>query len=215
MNEAESLRLFEQFGIASVRHVVAASPEDAAGFARQLGLAVVVKILSRDVAHKSDINGVRLGVAPDEVAACCRQLRQAFDERRPSQSFEGWLVQEHIVDGTELLLGLVRDPQLGLALVLGAGGLATEVFDDTALRLLPLRPGDPEEMLGSLKSRVLLHGFRGRPVADLEALYAAVNSMANLAEALGGRLQGAEINPLFVLPKGQGVRAADGLVVLS
>jgi hypothetical protein len=130
-------------------------------------------------------------------------------------ALDGWLVQEQIVGGVEMLLGVVRDPQLGLALVLGAGGIATEVCDDTALRLLPLRSADPHDMLASLKSSVLLQGFRGRPPADVEALYQAVRQFAAMAEALGARLLEAEINPLFVLPRGQGVRAADGLVVLD
>jgi hypothetical protein len=128
---------------------------------------------------------------------------------------EGWLIQEQVTDGVEMLLGVVRDPQLGLALVLGAGGVATEVFDDTALRLLPLRPSDAEEMLAQLKCRVLLQGFRGRGPADIPALFRAVNQFAAMAEGLGDRLLEAEINPLFVLPEGQGVLAADGLVVLT
>jgi hypothetical protein len=88
------------------------------------------------------------------------------------------------------------------------------VFDDVAMRLLPLRPSDPEEMLASLKSRVLLEGFRGGPRCDVGALLHAVQQFARMAESLGERLVEAEINPLFVLPAGQGVRAADGLVVL-
>jgi hypothetical protein len=113
-----------------------------------------------------------------------------------------------------MLLGLVRDPQLGLAIMLGAGGISTEVFQDTALRLLPPRAEDPDEMLANLKVRVLLDGFRGRPRADLAALRRAIHSFAALAEDLGDKLLEAEINPLFVLPEGQGVRAADGLIVL-
>jgi acetate---CoA ligase (ADP-forming) len=206
LNEAESLALFHRFGISSAAHCVATTPEQAAAFAEELGRPVVVKILSREIGHKSDVGGVRVGVAPDDVASVCEELRQ--------QAYEGWLVQEQIVGGVEMLLGVVRDPQLGLALVLGAGGVATEVFEDTALRLLPLRDADPSEMLGSLKSRVLLEGFRGRPPADLPALFEAMKQFGQMAEALGDRLLEAEINPLFVLPQGHGIRAADGLVVL-
>jgi acyl-CoA synthetase (NDP forming) len=206
LNEAESVALFKRFGIESAAHVVAATPDQAHAFAQRLGRLVVVKILSREVGHKSDVDGVRVGVAPDDVAAVCEELRP--------RAHDGWLVQEQVVGGVEMLLGVVRDPQLGLALVLGAGGIATEVFEDTALRLLPLRAADPEEMLFSLKSRVLLQGFRGRPPADIPALFEAMRNFARMAEALGDRLVEAEINPLFVLPHGQGVRAADGLVVL-
>jgi acyl-CoA synthetase (NDP forming) len=206
LNEAESLALFQRFGIASVAHMVAATPAEAAEFAQRLGRPVVVKMLSRGVGHKSDVGGVRLGVAPNDVASVCEELRP--------QAHEGWLIQEQVVGGVEMLLGVARDPQLGLALVLGAGGIATEVFEDTALRLLPLRDSDPEDMLLSLKSRVLLDGFRGRPKADVAALFYAMKEFATMAEALGERLLEAEINPLFVLPSGQGVRAADGLAVL-
>ena len=111
----------------------------------------------------------------------------------------------------EMLLGLVRDPQLGPALMLGAGGTATEVFQDTAARLLPLRPGDAEAMLDELKVKALLDGFRGRPRADVAALLKAVEAFTRLAD----QVDEAEINPLFVLPEGLGVLAADGLVVLA
>ena len=109
-----------------------------------------------------------------------------------------------IVGATEMLLGVVRDAQLGLALVLGAGGTATEVFEDTALRLQPLRSADPPAMLAELKSRVLLQNFRGRPPADVEALFSAMRHFADMAATLGERLLAAEINPFFVLPRGQG-----------
>jgi acyl-CoA synthetase (NDP forming) len=215
LNEAESLALLQRCGIQPVQQCVALAPEDAAAFAHQLGRSVVVKVLSRDIGHKSDVGGVRVGVPPDEVAETCLRLRATVAATRPRARFEGWLVQEQIVGAPEMLLGVVRDPQLGLAMVLGAGGTATEVFDDVAMRLLPLRPSDPEEMLSGLKSRILLEGFRGRPRADISALFQAVHQIAEMAETLGERLVEAEINPLFVLPAGQGVRAADGLVVLG
>lgn len=198
-----------------VRQLVAPTPEEAVAFARAVGAPVVVKVLSRDVGHKSDAGGVAVGVAPGDVAACCAELRRAVEASQPRANVEGWLVQEQVTDGVEMLLGVVRDPQLGLALVLGAGGVATEVFADTALRLLPLRPSDAEEMLAQLKSRVLLEGFRGRAQADVHALLRTIHQVAEMAEALGDRLLEAEINPLFVLPEGRGVVAADGLVVLT
>jgi acyl-CoA synthetase (NDP forming) len=203
LNEAEALALFAEHGIRVVRHVVAHSPEEAARAAASLGLErVVVKVLSRAIAHKSDVGGVKLDVPLAQVAATCRQMRQ---------DVEGWLIQEQVQGGTEMLLGVIRDAQLGPALVLGAGGIATEVFDDSSLRLLPLRDSDPLEMLGELKCRVLLEGFRGQPPADVAALLEAMRRFA----ALGEQVQEAEINPLFVLPRGQGVVAADGLVILS
>jgi acyl-CoA synthetase (NDP forming) len=128
---------------------------------------------------------------------------------------EGFLVQEMVTGGVEMILGLIRDPQLGPAVLLGLGGVATELFDDTALRLLPLTRQDAEEMVQGLKARKLLEGFRGAPPADVPALVDAILAFASMAEALGPRLLEAEVNPLFVLPRGRGVVAADGLAVLG
>jgi acetate---CoA ligase (ADP-forming) len=215
LNEAESLALFGRAGIPVVRQRVAHTPEEAQAFAAEIGMAVVVKVLSADVGHKSDAGGVAVGIAAPDVAGCCVALGRAVRASRADARIDGWLVQEQVIGGVEMLLGVVRDPQLGLAMVLGAGGVATEVFDDTALRLLPLQDCDPVEMLAQLKSRVLLEGFHGRAPADVQALYQAISQFAGLAQALGERLLEAEINPLFVLPAGQGVVAADGLVVLT
>jgi acyl-CoA synthetase (NDP forming) len=203
LDELASKALFARYGIPSVREQAVATPEEAALAAHALGTPrVVLKI--RGVAHKTEVDGVRLHLRPDEVAAACRDM--------PSP--HGWVVQEQVTHGVEMLLGLVLDPQLGPAIMLGAGGILTEVFDDTAVRLLPLRPGDPRAMLEGLKVRRLLDGFRGQPRADIPALLQAVEAFARLAQDLRDRLVEAEINPLFVLPEGHGVQAADGLVIL-
>jgi acyl-CoA synthetase (NDP forming) len=118
--------------------------------------------------------------------------------------------------GTEMLLGLQRDP-LGMVLLLGMGGVTAELLDDSVLRLLPevggLQPDEARAMLHALKTWPLLNGYRGRPLADVDALVDAIVRFSQLADALGERLITAEINPLFVLSAGQGVRAADGVVV--
>jgi acyl-CoA synthetase (NDP forming) len=202
LDEVASKALFTEYGIPGVREQVVATPEEAARAAHALGGPVVLKV--RGVAHKTEVGGVQLNLRPDEVAAACASM--------PSP--QGWVVQQQVTRGVEMLLGLTRDPQLGLAIMLGAGGIWSEVFEDTAVRLLPLRPGDPEAMLQPLKVRRLLEGFRGRPRADVPALFQAIHAFAAMAEALDERLLEAEINPLFVLPEGEGVLAADGLVVL-
>jgi succinyl-CoA synthetase beta subunit len=129
-----------------------------------------------------------------------------------------FLVQEMVSGGTELILGMHRDP-LGTAILLGMGGITAELFKDTAMRLLPEQGGlSRAEALGmarELKTWPLLDGFRGRPKADVEALVTAIVAFSQMAAQLGERLAEAEINPLFVLPHGQGVRAADGVVVLA
>jgi hypothetical protein len=129
-----------------------------------------------------------------------------------------FLVQEMVGGGTELILGMHRDA-LGTAVLLGMGGITAELFKDTTMRLLPpgggLSRADALAMAQELKTWPLLDGFRGRPKADVEALVDAIVAFSRMASQLGERLVEAEINPVFVLPQGQGVRAADGVVVLS
>jgi acetate---CoA ligase (ADP-forming) len=120
--------------------------------------------------------------------------------------------------GTELIFGLHRDP-LGVAMLLGMGGVTAELFNDTTLRFLPkdrpLARDEALEMIHALKTWPLLDGYRGRPRADVEALISAIVGFSRMAVQLGERLVEAEVNPLFVLPVGQGVRAADGVAVLA
>jgi hypothetical protein len=107
-----------------------------------------------------------------------------------------------------------RDP-LGSAILLGMGGTSAELFEDTALRLCPVDRAVARDMMESLKTWPLLNGYRGSPRADVDALVFTVVAFSNMVETLGDRLVTAEINPLFVLPKGQGVRAADAVMVLT
>jgi acyl-CoA synthetase (NDP forming) len=123
-----------------------------------------------------------------------------------------------VAAGTELILGMHRDA-LGTAILLGMGGVTAELFKDTTMRLLPhegaLSRGDALAMAQELKTWPLLDGFRGRPKADVEALVSAIVAFSAMAAQLGERLVEAEANPVFVLAQGQGVRAADGVVVLA
>lgn len=217
LDEAQAKALFARFGVPCAREVVVQSPAGAENAARQMGGPVVLKILSGEITHKSDVGGVAVNVAPHEVAARMTAMADEVEARagvRPQR----FLVQEMVRGGAELILGLNRDP-LGTAILLGAGGVTAELFQDTTLQLLP--PGGAlgrEEALGmvrALKSWPLLDGYRGRPKADVEALVSAIVAFSQMAAQLGERLVEAEINPLFVLPAGEGVRAADGVAVLA
>jgi acyl-CoA synthetase (NDP forming) len=213
LNEAESKQLFSSYGIPCVREAVASSPEEAARLAATFGPRVVLKSLSRAIAHKSDIGGVRIGVPVADVAEACRDMEAAV-RARTDAILEGFLVQEMAGDGVEVIVGFLRDPQLGPAVLLGGGGIMAEIYSDTAVRLAPLAAFDVASMIDELAIGRLLAGYRGKPACDVAALSDAVLAFSRMCLALGDRLAEAEINPLFVLPAGQGVRAADGLVVL-
>lgn len=213
LDEAEAKALFARFGIRTVRELVARTPADVASAARELGGSVAVKALSRHIAHKSDVGGVKLGVAPSEAHRAAEEMTEAL-ARHGAPSPDGFVVQDMIQDGVEMIVGFTRDPQLGPTVLVGMGGVTSELIGDTAVRLLPIARTDAEAMIGELKTARLLTGYRGASSRDVAALADAIVAFARMAKSLGDRLAEAEINPLFVLAEGEGVRAADGLAVL-
>lgn len=213
LNEAESKALFARFGVPVPREEIAADAGAAEAAAGRLGGEVVLKILSRAIAHKSDLGGVKVGLTANKIGdACAAMLKRLKAAGAPEP--EGFLVQERVRGGVEMILGFHRDPQLGPLILLGSGGVAAELFQDTALRLLPIARSDAEAMVEELRAARLLRGYRGAAPSDVPALVDAVVAFAAMAAAAGDRLVEAEINPLFVLPEGEGVRAVDGLAVL-
>ncbi|MGB8422013.1 acetate--CoA ligase family protein [Paraburkholderia sp.] len=217
LNEAQAKELFARFGVTAVRERVVTNANEATSAARELGDKVVLKLLSNTITHKSDVGGVAVGVTADSIGARLNRMRDDV-ETATGVSANAFLVQEMVAGGTELILGLHRDP-LGTALLLGMGGVTAELFKDTTMRLLsaeaPLSRADALAMIHELKTWPLLDGYRGRPRADIDALVTAIVAFARMAVRLGGRIVEAEINPIFVLPVGQGVRAADGIAVLA
>ena len=217
LDEAQAKQLFARFGVPCAREVVVTTPAESEAAARELGGRVVLKILSAEITHKSDVGGVAVNLAPEQIGARL-QAMSANVEARAGVRPKRFLVQEMVSGGTELILGMHRDA-LGTAILLGMGGVTAELFKDTTMRLLPPEGGlsreDALELARELKTWPLLDGFRGRPKADVEALVSAIVAFSQMAAQLGDRLVEAEINPVFVLPQGQGVRAADGVVVLA
>lgn len=216
LDEQQAKQLFARFGVPCAREIVVADAQQAQQAARELGGATVLKILSSEITHKSDLGGVAVNLSAEQIGPRLERMAAEVETHtgvRPQR----FLVQQMVSGGVELILGLHRDP-LGSAVLLGMGGVTAELLKDTALRMLP--PGGlPREqaaaLVRELKTWPLLDGFRGRPVCDLEALVSAIVAFSQMAAALGERLVEAEINPLFVLPRGQGVVAADGVAVLA
>jgi acyl-CoA synthetase (NDP forming) len=214
LNEVESRHLLARFGIRGVRESTAITPEEAARLAAELGSRVVLKVLARDVPHKSEVGGVAVGVLAADVASRAADMLAQVHQRVPEARVEGLLVQEQI-DGIEMIVGVRRDPLVGPIVLVGAGGVAVEVMHDTVLRLAPVGLDEALAMIDSLRSAPLLRGYRGRSPADSIALAECIVALTEMAAQLGERLLEAEINPLFVLPAGQGAVAADALVVLG
>jgi succinyl-CoA synthetase beta subunit len=177
----------------------------------------VLKLLSNEITHKSEVGGVAVGVSADEIGARLARMCDEVETNTGSVP-KAFLVQEMVTGAVELIFGLHRD-SLGTAILLGMGGVTAELFKDTTMKLLPaaapLSRDDALTMLQSLKTWPLLDGYRGRPKADVDAAVYAIVAFSRMASQLGERIVEAEINPMFVLPAGRGVLAADGIAVIA
>ncbi|WP_321803436.1 acetate--CoA ligase family protein [Burkholderia sp. BCC1988] len=217
LDEAQAKALFARFGITPARERVVRTCTDAEQAARDFDDRVVLKLLSNRITHKSDIGGVAVGLAAEEIGARLTRMRCDV-ETAAGFAPDAFLVQEMVSGGVEMIVGLHRDP-LGTAILLGMGGVTAEILNDTVLRMLPtdapLSLRDASDMIRELRTWPLLDGYRGRPKADVDALAAALVAFSRMALQLGERLVEAEINPLFVLDAGRGVRAADGIAVIA
>jgi acyl-CoA synthetase (NDP forming) len=217
LNEAQAKELFGRFGLPCARERVVITAAEAVLAAQQFGGKVVLKVLSNTITHKSDVGGVAVGLTAENIGARLAQMQDDVETasgERPS----AYLVQELVSGGTEFILGLHKDP-LGTAVLLGMGGVTAELFKDTTMRLLDgksaLSLSEAHEMIRELRTFPLLDGYRGRQKGDVGALASAIAAFSQMAISLGDTLLEAEINPIFVLAEGCGVKAADGIAVLA
>jgi acyl-CoA synthetase (NDP forming) len=197
--EQTTMAYLRERGVPVVPSVVATHADEAVAAARRFGGAVALKIASPDIAHKTDIGGVRLGLNGDAaVATAFAQVMDAAREARPQARLQGVAVSPMRERGVELFVGVARDPIWGPVMALGLGGVWVEAMDDTCLRLLPVSVEDVVSAFKSLRAARLLQGFRGAPAVDLQVVAQAVVKIGDAALALGGDLAALEINPLLV-----------------
>ena len=216
LTEREAKELLSLWGITAAREGSAQTPEEAVHAAQQLGYPVVLKVESADILHKSDVGGVKVGLRDEE------ELRRAFDEamasvRRshPEAQIQGASIQEMITGGVEMIVGLSHDVQFGPTILLGMGGTLVEVYKDVAMRVCPISRDDALEMVDEVKGAIVLRGYRGNPPADVDALVEVLLKMSDFALSVGQWVEEVDINPLAVLPRGQGARALDALVIMG
>ena len=214
-SEHESKELIAAWGIPITREAVADSADAAITAAETIGYPVALKADSPDILHKTESGVIRLGLtdAAQVRAAYADIMSNAAAAAPAGAVINGALVQEMVSGGVEVIIGVSYDAQLGPTLLFGVGGVMVEVYNDVALRLCPITRPEALEMINQVKGSRLLHGFRGTPPADIDALAAALVSVSQLAVNLEGTLAELDINPLMVLPAGQGIKAADALAV--
>ena len=211
INEADAKRLLSAAGIPFAPEKIARTRDETVAAATGIGFPVVLKVLSPDIAHKSEAGGVVLGLRnADEVAAGYDRMMTRVAAHAPQAKLEGALVARMIAGGVETVIGVKRDAVFGPVVMFGLGGVYVEVLKDVTLRLAPVDRDTAKEMIRAIKGIALLTGARGKPPADLDALADALVAMSHFAAA-HPHVTSAEINPFIALPDG-GV-AVDALIM--
>ena len=210
--EPEAKKLVSSYGIPVTKIAVAKSEDEAVELARQIGFPVVLKIVSPDVLHKSDVGGVIVNLkSEEEVREAYRRILDNVKARVPNARIAGILVQEYAPQGTEVIIGLIRDPQFGPTVMFGLGGVFVEVFEDVSFRVAPLTELDAEEMIREIKGYKILTGYRGAEPADLEAIKSALITVGNIGMEIE-EISEMDLNPVMAYP--DGIKVVDARIIL-
>lgn len=214
-SEASAKALLAALGVPVPAHQTAVNADAAANAATGLGFPVALKLHGAGLLHKSELGGVVLGLdSPEAVREAAHAMTERLRASAPEWAEAGFLVERMAGRGVECFIGLQHDPQLGPMVAIGFGGVQAELFQDVAVRLAPLSPGEVRAALDELRCRPLLDGYRGQPPGDVDALVEVVVCLADFFSAHATELSAVEINPLMVLPQGQGVVACDAVVIV-
>lgn len=215
LSEHESKELLSRYDIPITKETVVRSSDEAAEIATKMGYPVVLKIDSTDITHKTDTGAIKLGISNQiELIEGYNEIMVDTKKYAPEARIKGVLVQEMVKDAREVIVGMSHDPQFGPVVMFGLGGLFVEVLEDVSMRVAPLTRADAESMIKEVKGYDILKSFRGKPEADVEGIIDVLLKVSRLAVDLGDVISEIDINPLMVLDKGKGVKAADALVVI-
>ncbi len=213
-NEADARDYVAAFGLPQARVSPAADADAAVAQARAAGYPVALKILSADIAHKTEAGGVALNLADDEaVRRAFGEVMRAAAAAQPDARIDGVMVQKMERGVAEIIVGATRDPVFGPVLTVGLGGVLTELYQDTSHRLLPVDEDIALQMLRELKAYALLDGYRGKPRADVAAACRSIVAVGNALLAAPAQAAEIEVNPLLIKEAGQGVAVLDALIL--
>jgi acyl-CoA synthetase (NDP forming) len=213
VTEFAAKQVLAHYGIGITKEELATTREHAVALAQRIGYPVALKVQSPDISHKTEAQGVRLGLASDAaVGAAYDEILRNAKVYKSDARIDGVLVQEMVSGGIEAILGVTNDKLFGPAVMFGLGGIFAEVLKDVAFRIAPITHSVALEMIAEIKGYAVLTGARGAPYADIEALADAIVRLSALAVDLKDHVAELDINPLFVFPRGQGVKAGDALI---
>jgi acetyl-CoA synthetase (ADP-forming) len=211
--EMEAKNVCMEYGIPVTRFRLAKSEAEAVKFAEEMGYPVVLKIVSPDIIHKSDVGGVTLNLKnAKEVRKAYKQIMENVKKHKKDAEIVGVLVQEMAPPSTEVIVGAIKDPQFGHALMFGLGGVFVEVLKDVTFRIVPISEEEAREMIGEVKAYPLLRGYRGMPPADIEAIVQILLKTSRLVSE-HPEIKELDLNPIMVYEKG--AKTVDARIILE
>ncbi|OYT62830.1 MAG: acetyl-CoA synthetase [Thermofilum sp. ex4484_15] len=211
--EPESKRICASYGIPVTIFDVAKDEDEAVEKAKRIGFPIVMKIVSPDILHKSDAGGVIVGVKnEEEVRKCFRKIIENVKKYKPNARIYGMLIQEMAPQGIETIVGCIKDPQFGHAVMFGLGGVFVEVLKDVSFRITPLTVDDAKDMIKDIKGYPILMGYRGQKPADIDSLVDIILKVSRMVEELKVISQ-MDLNPVFVYEKG--AKVIDARIIVS
>lgn len=215
LGEAETRPVLAAYGLDLVRGDLATDADQAVKIAVEIGFPVAVKIVSPQILHKSDMGGIALNLGSEEaVRDAIASMREKVFDLVSDADVKGFLVEKMAPEGLEVIVGMRRDSTFGPLMMFGLGGVYVELFKDVGFGVAPLCPKQAKEMILSTKAGHLLQGYRGGPVYDIDAVVDAIGRLSQLALDFPSIAE-VEINPLLVLPKGEGAKVLDARMILS
>ncbi|HET9441092.1 MAG TPA: acetate--CoA ligase family protein [Longimicrobiales bacterium] len=197
LSELEALELMRCYGIQFAQARLAMNADDAATIAEEVGLPVVMKIVSPDIVHKTDVGGVRVGLQQiDDVRTAYHEILQNATKAVPGARVQGVLVQAMVAGGRELIAGITRDPLFGPLIMFGLGGIYAEALRDVVFRIAPLSEADADDMINGIRARKIVDGMRGQPPVNRAALRAVLRRLSQMAVDLP-QIEELDLNPLL------------------
>lgn len=211
--ETEAKTICAEYGIPVTKFRFAKNEDEATSFAEKMGFPVVLKIVSPDVIHKSDVGGVAVDLKDTrEVKEAYKRIQRNVKERLPKAKIVGMLVQEMAPASTEVIVGATKDPQFGPALMFGLGGIFVEVLKDVTFRIAPITEDEAREMISEVKAYPLLKGYRNTPPADIDAIVRILLSTSKLVME-HQEIKELDLNPILVYEKG--AKTVDARILLE
>ncbi|MEM1639231.1 MAG: acetate--CoA ligase family protein [Desulfurococcaceae archaeon] len=211
--EHEAFEIAKYYGIPTPNAVLVKTPEEAYDLADKIGYPLVLKIVSPDITHKSDVGGVKLGLKnKEEVSEAVKEMLKTVQSRAPNARIAGIVMYKMAPPGLEVIVGGVRDDVFGAVVMFGLGGIFVEVLRDVSFRISPVSLDDALEMINEIKSATILNGFRGQPPADKHAIADIIVKTSKLLME-NQEIESIDLNP--VIAYSQGALAVDVRIVLK